>query len=139
MNGTWIHLNLKTNWDIKRSNPENKYMFKVNSRNTRTRCHIFKVNNNHSRAMISFYSGIDRVPWQRFQANIYLFKVNNIYTKIRCGICSKLTMNSKERCQWHHPDAFIDNYEHVSPLILMFLLLTMGMYLFARRDEYNAA
>ena len=58
MNGTWIHLNLKTN-EILRSNPENKYMFKFNSRNTKTRCDLFKINNKDSRAMISFCLGVD--------------------------------------------------------------------------------
>ena len=48
-------------------------------------------------------------------------------------------MNSNERCQWRRPDVFIDNYEHAAPLILVFLLLTLGMYLFARLDEFNAA
>ena len=139
MNGTWIHLNLKTNWNIKKSNPDNKYMFKVNSRNTRTRCHIFKVSRDNSRVMVSFYSGEDRLPWHGFQANIYLYKVNNIYTRISYGICSKLTTNSKEQCQWRRPNVFIDNHELVSPVILVFLLLTLGMFLFARLDGYNAA
>ena len=47
-------------------------------------------------------------------------------------------MNSKE-CQWRRPDAFIDNIEHVSPLILVFRLLNLGMYLFAWLDEFNTA
>ena len=40
----------KTNWNI-RSNPENKYIFQVNNRNTKRRCKIIKVNNNDRRAM----------------------------------------------------------------------------------------
>ena len=36
-------------------------MFKVNSRNTRRKCDMFKVNNNDSRAMTSFCYGVDRV------------------------------------------------------------------------------
>ena len=36
-------------------------MFKVNSRNTRRRCDMFKFNNNDSRAMTSFCFGVDRV------------------------------------------------------------------------------
>ena len=135
----WMRLGFILN--IKRSDQENKYISKVNSRNTRTRCHMFKIHNSDSRAMISFCSVVNRVPWHRFQANIYLFKVNNIYVRIRCGICSMLTMNSRERRQWHRPDVFIDNvlFQHVSPYIPVFLLLTLGMYLFARLDEYNTA
>ena len=48
-------------------------------------------------------------------------------------------MNSRERCQLRHPAVFIDKFEHVSPLTLVFLLLTLGMYLFARLDEDNRA
>ena len=48
-------------------------------------------------------------------------------------------MNSTEPCQERRPDFFIDNFEHVSSLILVFLLLTLGIYLFARLDEYNTA
>ena len=134
-----MELGFNNDWNIKRSNPENKYMFKVNSRNSRTRCYILKVNTNGSRAMISFCTGVDRLPWHRFQANIYLFKVDNICIRIRCGICSKLTINSTEWCQWPCPDVFIDNFEHVSLLITVFLLLTLGMCLFARLNEYNTA
>ena len=92
---------------------------------------MFKVNTNDSRGMISFCSGVDRVPWYRFQANFYLFKVNNIHIRISCGICSKLTINSTE---FRRPDVFIDNFEHVSLLILVFLLLTLGICLFDRLD-----
>ena len=52
-------------------------MFKVNSRNTTTKCHVYKINNN--------------------------------------------------------------DFEQVSPLIVVFLLLTLDMYWFARYDEHNTA
>ena len=61
MNGTWIHPNLKTIEIQKKSNTDFKYTFKVNRRNTRRKCDMFKVNNNNSRAMTSFCSGVDRV------------------------------------------------------------------------------
>ena len=32
---------------------------------------------------------------------IYMLKVNNKKTKIRCEICSKLTIKTPERSQWH--------------------------------------
>ena len=70
-------------------------MFKVNIRNTRKRCDMFKVTNNDSRAMTSFSSSIDRGD-NRFQANSYLFKFNNIDTRMKCGIHSKLTMKTPE-------------------------------------------
>ena len=107
-------------------------MFKVNSRNSRTWCHLFKINNNDSRAIISFCLGVDWVPWHRFKEKIYLLKVKNKYTGIRCRICSKLTINSTEWYEWRRNDFFIDKFEHFSLLILVFLLMTLGMYLFAR-------
>ena len=48
--------------------------------------------------------------------NIYFFKVNNINTRKRCEICSKLTMKTPER----------RNFEHISHLSLVFLLLTLN-------------
>ena len=49
-----------------------------------------------------------------------MFKVNNRNARTRCEICSKLTIKAPER---HH---FIVNFEHVSHLVLMFLLLTLS-------------
>ena len=42
-----------------------------------------------------------------------MFKVNNRNTRIRCEICSKLRIKN--------------NFEHVSHLVLVFLLLTLNM------------
>ena len=58
------------------------------------------------------------------QAGIYLLKVNNINTRLRCDICSKLTIKTPGRRQWHRSGVFIVNFEHISHLALMFLLLT---------------
>ena len=59
-------------------------------------------------------------------AGIYLFKVNNRNTRTRCEICSKLTINTPERRQWRHSGVFIVNFEHISHLALVFLLLTLS-------------
>ena len=59
-------------------------------------------------------------------AGIYLFKVNNRNTRTRCEICSKLTINTPERRQWRRSGVFIVNFEHISHLVLVFLLLTLG-------------
>ena len=58
--------------------------------------------------------------------NIYLFKVNNRNTRKRCKICSKLTINTPERRHWHCSDIFIVNFEHISHLFLVFLMLTLN-------------
>ena len=63
---------------------------------------------------------------QSIPVDIYLFKVNNKNTRTRCEICSKLTMKTPERRQWRCSGVFIVNFEHISHLILVFLLLTLG-------------
>ena len=49
-------------------------------------------------------------------------------TRTRCEICSKLTMKIPERCHWR-PGIFIVNFEHISHLVLVFLLLILNMQL----------
>ena len=60
-------------------------------------------------------------------AGNYMFKVNNRNTTARCDICSKLTINIPERRQWRHSGIFIVNFEHISHLVLVFLLLTLSI------------
>ena len=57
------------------------------------------------------------------QANIYLFKVNNRNTRKRYEICSKLTIKTPERRHWRSSCVYIVNFEHISHLYLVFLLL----------------
>ena len=55
-----------------------------------------------------------------YQAGIYLLKVNNRNTRTWCKICSKLTIKT--------PDGFfVVDFEHISHLVLEFLLLTLNM------------
>ena len=51
-----------------------------------------------------------------------MFKNNNNNTKVRCEIYPVLALKTPERCQWCGSDVFIVNYEHISYLLLMFLL-----------------
>ena len=60
-------------------------------------------------------------------AGIYLLKVNNRNTRTRCEICSKLTIRTSERHQWRRSGVFIVNFEHISHLVLLLLLLTLNM------------
>ena len=53
-----------------------------------------------------------------------MFKVNNEDTKLS---------------QWRRPDVFIVNFEHVSHLVLVILLLTMSVHLLAGLNECNTA
>ena len=52
---------------------------------------------------------------------IYLLKVNDRNTRRTCKICSKLTIKT--------PGIFIVNFEHISQLVLVILLLTLNMQL----------
>ena len=70
-------------------------------------------------------------------ANIYLFKVNNKNTSKRCEICSKLTLKTPEWCQWHRSGVFIINFEYLSHLFLVFLLLTLNKQMLAEMEENN--
>ena len=60
-------------------------------------------------------------------AGIYLLKVNNRNTRTRGEICTKLTIKSLERRQWCRSGIFLVNFEHISHLVLVFLLLTLNM------------
>ena len=63
----------------------------------------------------------------RLPTGIYLLKVNNRNTRIRCEICSKLTIKIPEGRQWCCSGVFIVNFEHISHLVLVVLLLTLNM------------
>ena len=58
-----------------------------------------------------------------YPANIFLFKVHNKNTRKICEICLKLTIKTPEWRYWRCSGVFIVNFEHISHLFLMFLLL----------------
>ena len=70
---------------------------------------------------------IAKLRGNTFPANIYLLKVNNRYTRTRSEICSKLTIKIPERRQWRRAGIFFFSFEHISRLVLVFLLLTLNM------------
>ena len=55
-----------------------------------------------------------------------MFKGNNRNTRLKCEIYSKLTIKTPERRQWRSSGVFIVNFEHISHLVLVFLLLTLS-------------
>ena len=59
-------------------------------------------------------------------AGIYLLKVNNRNTWTRYEIYSELTMKTPERRQLGRCGVFIVNFEHISHLVLIFILLTLS-------------
>ena len=58
-----------------------------------------------------------------------MFKVNNRNTRTRREICSKLIIKTPERRHWRRYFVFIVNFEHISHLVQLFLLLTLNMQL----------
>ena len=58
-----------------------------------------------------------------FYLNVYLFKFNNRDSRKRCEICSKLTIKTPERLQWRRSGVFMVNFEHISQLFPLSLLL----------------
>ena len=73
---------------------------------------ITKIHNGHVTKLVATQSSssVRNKP-----INIYMFKFNNRNTRTRCEICSKLTIKT--------PDGvFIINFEHISRLVLVFLL-----------------
>ena len=58
----------------------------------------------------------------------YMFKVNkkNKKNRTKCEICSKLTIKTPDQRNWRRSGVFIVNFEHISQLILVFLLLTLS-------------
>ena len=55
-----------------------------------------------------------------------MFKVNNGNIRARCEICSKLTIKTGERRHWCRSGVFNVNFEHISHLVVVFLLLTLS-------------
>ena len=58
---------------------------------------------------------------------IYLLKINNRNTRTRSEICSKFTKKTPERRPQRRYGVFIVNFENISQLVLVFLLLTLNM------------
>ena len=71
-------------------------------------------------------------------AGIYLLKVNNRNTRSRCEISSKLTIPTPERRQWRRSGIFNVNSEHISHLVLVFLLLILNMKLSPGSTPFNS-
>ena len=61
------------------------------------------------------------------QVGNFMFKFINRNTRTRCEICSKLTMKTQKRREWRGSGILIVYFEHISHLILVFLLLTLSM------------
>ena len=68
--------------------------------------------------------------------SIYLpVQSNNRNTRTSSEICSKLTIKTPEQCHWCCFGVFV-NFEQFSQTVLVFLLLTLSMHLFAGMAVY---
>ena len=67
------------------------------------------------------------MPVSIMPVNKCLLKVNNRNSRKKCEICSKSTKKTPERRHWRFSGVFIVNFEHISHLVLVFLLLTLNM------------
>ena len=72
-----------------------------------------------------------------FPASKYVLKVNKINTRKRCEICSKLTIKKLEGRRRCLSGMFIVNFEHVSLLFPLFLLLTLNRQILAGLCNYS--
>ena len=68
------------------------------------------------------------------RTGIYLLKVKNRNTRTRCEIYSKLIAKTLERRQWRCSGVFTFNFEHISQLVLVLLLLILNMFQFSADD-----
>ena len=66
---------------------------------------------------------------QYLTASIYPVRVNNKNTRARCEMCSELTIKTPELGLWCRSCVFICRFEHISHLVLVFLLLTLNIKL----------
>ena len=60
-------------------------------------------------------------------AGIYLLKINSRNTRTKCEIYSNVTTKTPVQRYWCCSGVFIVKFEHISHLVLVFLLLTLNM------------
>ena len=76
-------------------------------------------------SMDVFLVSLSLIPQLTFTcSNSTVEKTRN--TRKRCEICSKLTIKTLEQRQRCRSGVFIVNFEHISHLFLVFLLLTLN-------------
>ena len=68
--------------------------------------------------------------------NIPMFEVNNGNTRRKCGIYSELTMKTPERSR-RRSGVFIINFERISHLFLLFLLLALNFVAPATKFNFS--
>ena len=77
-------------------------------------------------ALLSYSSPLIFFVFFAFPAGIYLLKINS-RDRTMCEICLKLTIKAPGKRHWRHSSIFVVNFEFISLLVLVFLLLTLNM------------
>ena len=72
-----------------------------------------------------------------YTANTYLLKVSNRNNRKKYRICSKLTIKTQQRRQWRRSGVIIVNFEHISHLFLVCLLLTLTKCLLGKELNWT--
>ena len=70
---------------------------------------------------MAIFKNVNGALTPHIPTDIYLFKVNNRNPRTKCDICSKFTIRTLRS------GVFIVNFEHISHLVLVFILLTLNM------------
>ena len=88
--------------------------------------------NVHGSWMQKFHSSfiflfVSRFSFTGTKSTFTCSKSSNRNTRKRCKICSKLTMKIPKRHHCCRSGVFIVNFEHISRLVLVFLLLTFRL------------
>ena len=74
-----------------------------------------------------YWKGLWKWACNTYPAVIYLLKVKSKNLRTRCEICWKWTTKVSEQRYWRRSGVFIVNFEHISHLALVFLLLTLNL------------
>ena len=84
----------------------------------------------------NWLAAIDVINDSKNPAGIYVLKVNSRNTRTRCEISSKLMIKTQIQCHWRRSGVFIVNFEDISHLVLVFLLLTFNIQLPTENTSY---
>ena len=72
------------------------------------------------------------------RVSIFFFKATNRNTGKRCKKLATTTTKKTEQRQWGHSGVFIVNFEHISCLFLLFLLVTLNKLILAEVFKIEA-
>ena len=105
---------------------------------------LFKVSNRNTKKLGELCSELTKktAEWWRRSA-LGEIEIHNMgseqtftFSKTTIEKCVKLTIEKSERVQWRRSGNFIVKFEYISHLVLVFLLWTLSMYLFALCDRF---